>query len=153
MDPDLTALAKTRADATAEPYMLWLDALSEGRSLQQEARLGESGFQQLAEACATPKQFAMLLEALDEHGKEHPEGQGGFTALAEEVNDSPYSLEDWAAAIEYFYDWLEQNGRHASFAVILPYLSCSVEAVASVAERPALIAVLTDMLDEYGFDG
>ncbi|MBC2594361.1 hypothetical protein H5P28_08835 [Ruficoccus amylovorans] len=146
-------LAQARANATGHAYMQWLDALSEGRSLQDEARLGERSFRQLAEACESPRQFAMLVEALDQHAKENPDDANGFTRLAEQVNDSPYDLGEWVEALEYFYDWLEQNQRTGAFSTMLGYLGCSVESLPSLAEKPPLRDLVSDMLDEYGFQG
>ncbi len=146
-------LAQTRAKATGHPYMMWLDALSEGRTLQDEARLSERSFSQLAEACESPRQFAMIIEALDEHAKENPDEPNGFVLLADQVNDSPYGLAEWLEAMEYFYDWLEQNQRTGAFKTMLGYLCCSVESLPSLANKPPLKDLVSDMLDEYGFEG
>lgn len=153
MSPTIETYAQERANATGQPYMGWLDALSEGRSLQEEAHLGERAFRQLVEACETPRQFALMVEALDEHAKEHPGEATGFEILAEQVNHSPYALGDWVEAIEYFYDWLEQNQRQVAFKVMLPFLGCCVESLQGLADKPPLSDLLTDMLDEYGFEG
>lgn len=146
-------LAQARAKATNHAYMMWLDALSEGRTLQGEARLGERSFRQLAEACESPRQFAMIVEALDEHSKEQPDKPNGFALLAEQVNDSPYDLGEWVEALEYFYDWLEQHQRRGAFQTMLGFLGCSVESLPSLAEKPPLKDLAADMLDEYGFQG
>ena len=146
-------LAQARAKATGHDYMSWLDALSEGRTLQEEARLGERSFRQLAEACESPQQFAVVIEALDEHAKENPDSPNGFALLAEQVNDSPYDLGEWVEALDYFYDWLEQHQRHGAFQTILGFLGCSVESLPSLAEKPPLKDLAADMLDEYGFQG
>jgi hypothetical protein len=146
-------LAQARANATGHAYMAWLDALSEGRTLQDEARLGERSFRQLAEACESPRQFAIVIEALDEYAKENPDEPNGFARLAEQVNDSPYDLGEWVEALEYFYDWLEQNQRTGAFKTILGFLGCSVESLPSLADKPPLRDLAADMLDEYGFQG
>lgn len=152
--PDIEELAQEQAGDDKSQYMPWLNALSEGAFLQGEAHLGERAFIQTARACATPKQFSLLVEAFDEHAKEHPYAPTGFNLLADHVDDSPDSLEDWIAAIEYFYDWLAQNNRKSpGLAQMLDYLSCCVEAQKSLPHKEALIHVLTDMLDQYGFEG
>ncbi len=153
MSEELESLARQRASETGEPYMQWLDALSEGRTLQSEAQLGERAFEQLLESCASPRQFAMMMEALDEHAKEHPKRAKGFVLLAEQVDDSPYDLAGWVLAIEYFYDWLKQNKRQAAYESMLAYLGCCVEAVTSKPIKPHLKDLLADMLDEYGYQG
>ncbi|WP_309382980.1 hypothetical protein [Cerasicoccus frondis] len=152
--PNIEELAAQLAGDDKSRYMPWLDALSEGAFLQGEAHLGERAFSLTAEACETPKQFSLLVEAFDEHAKEHPYAPNGFNLLADHVDDSPDSLADWIAAVEYFYDWLAQKNRTSpGLAQILDYLSCCVEAQKSLPHKEALVDVLTDMLDRYGFEG
>lgn len=152
--PNIEEMAAKLAGDDKSLYMAWLDALSEGAFLQGEAHLGERAFWQTAEACATPKQFSLLVEAFDEHAKEHPYAPNGFNLLADHVDDSPDSLSDWIAAIEYFYDWLGQNKRSApGLAQMLEYLSCCVESQANLPHKESLQDVLTDMLDRYGYEG
>lgn len=152
--PEIEVLARERAAGGGGDYMAWLEALSEGAYLQGEAHLGERDFSRTLAACSTPKRFSLLLEAFDEHAKEHPYAPNGFQLLADHVDESPDSLEDWTAAIEYFYDWLAQNQRPApGLAPLLEYLSCCVEAQAGQPDKAQLRDVLADMLDQYGFEG
>ncbi len=152
--PDIEALAAERAAGDKSLYMPWLDALSEGAFLQGEAHLGERAFRLTAEACATPRQFSLLVEAFDAHAKEHPYAPNGFNLLADHVDESPDSIRDWVNAIEYFYDWFEQANRTSpGLAQILEYISCCVEAQKGLPHKEALKDVLSDMLDRYGYEG
>jgi len=148
---DIEELATQQAGDDKSLYMAWLEALSEGEFLQGEAHIGERAFRLSADACETPKQFSLLVEAFDEHAKEHPYAPHGFDLLADHVDDSPYSLESWIVAIEYFYDWLAENKRTSpGFAQLLDYLSCCAESQKDLPQREALRDILADMLDQYG---
>ncbi|GHC01110.1 hypothetical protein [Cerasicoccus arenae] len=152
--PNIEELAEQLADGEKGQYMAWLEALSEGAFLQGEAHLGERAFRISAESCATPKQFSLLVEAFDEHAKEHPYAPNGFNLLADHVDDSPDPLSDWIVAVEYFYDWLAQKGRTSpGLAQILEYISCCVESQKGLPHKESLVNVLTDMLDRYGYEG
>lgn len=152
--PNIEEMASELAGDDKSQYMAWYDALSEGAFLMGEVHLGERAFKLTADACRTPKQFSLLVEAFDEHAKVHPYAPNGFNLLVDHVDDSPDSLSDWIAAIEYFYDWLSQNQRPApGLAQILEYLSCCVESQAQLPHRESLPDVLADMLDRYGFEG
>ncbi len=105
------------------------------------------------EDCRRPEQFRLLMEALAEWRKEHPDEPTGFDLLAESVDESPYSLGEWVESIEYFYDWLGQNQRHANFQSLLGFLHCCVQAAGSGPERLPLKDLLVEMLDTYGFQG
>ncbi|WOO43104.1 hypothetical protein [Rubellicoccus peritrichatus] len=152
--PDIEVIAALRAKETEQPYMGWLDALSEGTSLMKKARLEEQAFNALVAACQKPKQFSLMVEAFDEYSKEHPSRQDGFQLLAEFVDDSTYGLSEWIEALEYFYDWLAQNERETpSLLQLLEYLSCCKEAGSSAPVGFPLQGLLEEMLDRYGYDG
>lgn len=145
--------AAFRAGETQQPYMDWLNALSEGEALMKEAKLDERGFRILATACKSPKQFSLLVEAFDEHSKEHPGEQNGFRLLAGFVDDSQYDLAQWIEALEYFYDWLGQNERKSpDLKLLLEYLSCCAEAGSGAPAGFPLQGLLEEMLDRYGYD-
>jgi len=150
--PDIETLAREKAGDEKAAYMAWLDAFSEGAYLQEDAHLGERAFRQIADACATPRQFSLLVEAFDEHAKEHPGAPNGFHLLAGFVDDSAHGLPEWIAAIEYFYDWLAQNKRSSpGLPPMLEYLACCAEAQAHLPHKESLPDVLSDMLDQYGY--
>lgn len=151
--PDIEKIATECARSREQPYMEWLDALSEGRTLQQEAHLDDRAFGVLVEACVSPRQFSLMVEALDAHAKEHPGETSGFALLAGHADDSPYGLADWIAALEYAYDWLAESGRISpGLKPLLEYISCCVEAAASAPAGYPLTAMVEEMLDRYGME-
>lgn len=152
--PNIEEIASTRAKETEQPYMAWLDALSEGTSLMNEAKLDERAFTGLITASQKPKQLSLMVEALDKHSKEHPEKEGGFAILTSFVDESPYGLAEWIEALEYFYDWFAQNERESpGLSQLLEYLSCCTEAGSNSPVGFPLQGLLEEMLDRYGFDG
>lgn len=150
---DIEQWAKERARQTGEPYMAWLDALSEGQSLQPAARLNDREFRVLLDACPRPRTCSLLMEALDEYAREHPQAVSGFILLADHADDSPYSLTDWAMSLEYLYDWLAQAGRVSpGLKPLLEYIGCCVEAAASAPAGYPLSGLVEEMLDRYGME-
>ena len=147
--PDIAALARQKAEATSHDYMAWLDVFSEGEYLAAETHLGKPAFSKLVRACQSPDQFSLMVEAFDQHAKEHPQGPNGFDLLAEQVDASPYSLADWIAAMETFYGWLSDKRRQAALRSMLGYLTCCSESAANHPIRPALTDLLEEMLQTY----
>lgn len=146
-------MASQRAGQDQAGYMAWLDVLSEAIELKSKADISEAQFKQLFHSCRAPEQLRLLLEALAEWRKEHPNEPNGFALLADFVDESPYGLGEWIEAVEYFYNWLGQKQRCAGLRCMLGYLHCCVEAAGSGPERLPLKDVLTDMLETYGFQG
>ncbi|MEO0794090.1 MAG: hypothetical protein AAFX93_02955 [Verrucomicrobiota bacterium] len=152
--PDIESLADQFAGDDKALYMGWLEALSEGAFLQEEANLGEEGFEMMARACTSPKQFAIIVESFDEHAKEHPDMPNAYQLLVDHVDESNHNLSEWVAALEYFYDWLAQQKQKApGLLSMLEYLSCCAESQSSLPHQESLPDVLTDMLDRYGYEG
>ncbi len=151
--PEIEEIARARSQANDHSYMEWLNALSEGASLQREAHLDDRAFMALVGACLSPRQFSLMVESLDEYAKEHPGEGSGFVLLAGYADDSPYGLGDWVAALEYAYDWLAESGRVSpGLKPLLEYISCCVEAAASAPAGYPLTGMVEEMLDRYGME-
>jgi hypothetical protein len=151
--PKAEDLARLRADATGEAYMQWLDALEEGLVLAQVSRLVGTQFATLANACSSPAQFSLMIEAFHEHRKENPSGHSGYQLLVDQVDDSAFSLSEWVEACERIYSWLANNDRSAPLETILGYLRCSAEYVSTTFPHENLGEIVSEMLDNFGFDG
>lgn len=153
MSPTFEKIARERSEATRQPYMAWLDALSEGQSLMSQAHLDERSLGILANHCQSPRQLSLIVEAIDAHAKEHPDEHSGFVELAQHADDSPYAMAEWIEAIEYFYDWLAQNNRSSpGIRNLLQYLDCCKQAGSSAPPGYPLVALLEEMLDRYGLE-
>jgi hypothetical protein len=68
------------------------------------------------------------------------------------VDDSTFSLGQWIDAFIQLEQWLEAQGRRASFDDQLGYVHCACEAAGNGANLTTLAAVVAEMLDDYGFE-
>lgn len=119
-----------------------LKALDAGASPKTVACLIE-GFQ-------SPRVFDSLLASV----AEEETGLDGFLEkLQTLVDGSAFDLASWLAALEIVKAFLLQSGRFASSASMLGYLQCSAEFGDSPGGRDGLVAIVTSMLDQYGFEG
>ncbi|WP_146209367.1 hypothetical protein [Coraliomargarita sinensis] len=73
-------------------------------------------------------------------------------ALVDAVDESPYSLRQWVDAFIVVGQWLDARGLRASFQDQLGYVSCACEAAGAGANLTTLSGVVTEMLDDYGFE-
>lgn len=150
---DIEDLARSRAEVTHTPYMAWLDAFSEGKSLKEQALINENAFIALAGSCQQPRQFSLLMEAFHESAKEHPEEGSGFDLITRYADESNYGLAEWVEALEYVYDWLGQAKRVSpGLKPLLQYIGCCQEAATSAPAGYPLAGMVEEMLDRYGMD-
>jgi hypothetical protein len=77
--------------------------------------------------------------------------QGTLMALLDAVDDSPYSLSQWIDAFIVVGQWMEVRGLRASFGDQLGYVHCACESAGTGANLTTLSAVVSEMLDDYGF--
>jgi len=151
--PDLQKIAQWRSECTGDSYMAWLNALSEGEQLLETGDLSGQDYEVLAEACSSPEKFSLVVEAVELHGREHPDAESGYDLLAKAADGSPFGLDGWVDALDYFYAWLADRHRTVQYETMLHYLNCVSEAVMSRPQphQPTLTEALEEMLDEYGF--
>jgi hypothetical protein len=76
-----------------------------------------------------------------------------FQRLAQSVDNSPYSIGGWTAALELFAKWLEDHSSRCDLATQLGYLDCCVAAIQNKPTPPPLKDLLEEMLFLHGFDG
>lgn len=82
----------------------------------------------------------------------HLGGPVTTAALLEAVDDSSFSLAAWIDAFIILEQWLEVRGRHAAFEDQLGYVHCACEAAGAGVSLTTLAAVVSEMLDDYGFE-
>jgi len=72
----------------------------------------------------------------------------------EEVDDSDYSLKDWAEAFVAFKDWLLQDSNDPvmNFVNMLGYLHCCQFMISENLDRPNLQSIVNQCLTDYGYD-
>lgn len=72
--------------------------------------------------------------------------------LLDEVNDSHYSLRQWIDALIVMGHWLDSRGLAASLQDRIGYVCCASAAAGAGANLTPLSALVSDMLDDYGFE-
>lgn len=78
--------------------------------------------------------------------------RGSVRALLDVVDESAYSLRQWVDAFMVVGQWLHARGLRASFQDQLGYVSCACEAAGAGANLTTLTAIVSEMLDEHGFE-
>lgn len=151
--PRREILAQECAKANGEDFVVWMDAFNEGYELAKEAHIDPDAFNNIVHACNDTKRFCLMMEAFSEHAKENPEGENAFNLLLRHVRASKFDLPSWMISIEYFYNWLDQNNRHASLINILGFIKgCeSSKSSGDISIKLNLKELLTRMLDRYGY--
>ncbi len=70
-----------------------------------------------------------------------------------QIDDSDYSVHDWAEALQTFDQWLtQQNISNRPVVDMVDYLHCCATMQGVNIEAAALSEVLKDALDQFGFD-
>lgn len=78
--------------------------------------------------------------------------QQSVCALLDAVDDSPYSLRQWVDAFIVVGQWMDARGLRAGFQDQLGYVHCACEAAGAGANLTPLAALVSEMLDSYGFE-
>lgn len=79
--------------------------------------------------------------------------QESVSTLLEVVDESPYSLRHWVDALIVLGQWMQVRGLRATLQDQLGYVGCACEAAGSGANLTTLPAIVSEMLDEHGFEG
>jgi hypothetical protein len=96
-------------------------------------------------------EFSELLNERIESLSES-EAQDLIKKLSLHIDDSPYTSEEWSAAIHTVLDWLQSSNLKSSFQDILSYLSCCSESQDKTGLHLDFTKVVTDFLNESGFE-
>lgn len=73
--------------------------------------------------------------------------------LFEKVDESDYSLRDWAEALVVFDRWLAQKGvSERPHTAMLGYIHCCTMLNAPQISLPSLKVIVNQSLTEYGFE-
>ena len=70
----------------------------------------------------------------------------------EEVDESPFSIEQWFQSFGVIEDWLLGHKARAKVVDQLGYVSCAGWTVATSFAETALPEVVSEMLSEHGFE-
>jgi len=73
--------------------------------------------------------------------------------LLDQVDESPYSLQEWEESLRYFQGWLQKQARTAELETMVGYINCCIASIQQTPGLPNLKDTLADMLEHHGFDG
>ncbi len=150
---DVRSLASQKHAETHDSKTAWIMALESARQSLKFIEIDYQSLEHLALANRSPTQFTIMTRLIYQYGKSHPNGTLISDVIFQYVNESPFSLSDWMSAIEYFYNWLEEQGRKIDFLPMLKYLACCVAAPDASEAGQTLTSLITDMLQVHGYEG
>ena len=78
---------------------------------------------------------------------------GFFAILARDVDESPYSLEEWVEAHLAFARWEQENSRTLTVEQKQEYLNCCIAGTKASAPMGSLIDILMHFIEAYGVTG
>jgi hypothetical protein len=150
---DVRVLAARKHAESGHDEVDWLRALESARQSLKFVEIDYESLERIALASRTPAQFTLLTRLIYQYGKSHPNGDLISEVILKYASESPFSLSDWLAAIEYFHGWLEQNGRKIDFLPMLKYLECCIAAPDARESGQTFVALIEDMLKVSGYEG
>lgn len=150
--PEIEKLAEERSKATGESFINWYDALSKGMALACDSKIDPDAFLMMSNSSSKSSQFLLFMEALNAYSKENPYGTNAFNLVSCYIDRSSYSLQDWVEVIDYFYNWLAKNCRHASLISVLGYvLGCAENREFVILNDFDFVDIVEKVLGTYGF--
>ena len=117
-------------------------------------RLSVSGisavqFAHLAKNMPTPTLAGRLADTI--RPEQDPEAI--CSEFLESVDRSNFELGEWMSSLDILFAWLAREGRTTTMKVATGFISCSEEAVGSTDRFANLSATVSEMLDNFGFEG
>ena len=119
-------------------------------SLQRLSPLvGDSVATEIALASRSENEFEVFLKSLSE--VENP--AQSVAMMFDEVNESPFSLNEWIDSIFILNEYSRTQRVAANFETYVGYIVCCGELVEAKPGEMPLIEVVSDMLKTHGFTG
>ena len=78
------------------------------------------------------------------------EGSSVWQTLLQNVDESDFSLIDWAESLVALDEWLDQKGLALSTMDRLGYISCAAKSVSNSSIMSHLPSLVHDFLEQYG---
>jgi|GEM_PF-6604713 len=84
----------------------------------------------------------------------HPNGpEEGRLDFEKQVDDSPYTSDEFIDALQFFQAWLKKRNRPVDLKCMLGYLNCCIEESSRIPGQLNLVGLLELMLEEHGYEG
>jgi hypothetical protein len=133
----LNTIAKSRAGGSTSLERQWVLALQRLAS----TGLGDAELEKIAASAASPSSVSRLARLFSEDDV-------SATELFLKCDASHHGLDQWMAALDALYAWLEKSSRRENLSKCLGYVACTSEAMPDADLSWAVVA----MLDQYGMD-
>lgn len=143
-------LAAEKAKRTSIAEKEWADVLQRGLQGLRGQDVELEGLEQVAQACSTPRQFALMVRLISQHCRGHGQGKKVFELIRQNVSTTVFSLAEWIESLEYFTDWLEKNGEQIDFLNMLNYLQCCTHLPDAKTPGAKLKPTLVESIQKFG---
>jgi hypothetical protein len=140
-------------DIIAEKGEEWRATLEYARVTIPVQFLSDRNLIRLTKGAATIAQTELMVRLLFQDSKARPVGVSGIEYFFTVVDRSNYSLGAWLAAITYFTDWLQKEGRTTPFPKMLGYLQCCEDSPENKDIEHHLVDLVEDMIKTHGYIG
>ncbi|GEM_PF-4468098 len=128
----------------------WSDVLRRGLEGLRGQDVEPEGLAQIARACRTPKQFALMVRLISQHCRATGTGKEIFELIRKHRDQAVFSLTEWMDALDTFTDWLESNHHNLDFLNMLNYIQCATLLPEAKSPGAHLEEVLLFSIEKYG---
>lgn len=123
------------------------------RSYFKQQEISDEMLQKIAEASESLEVFQLVIKECYREAQTHPDRARPFKTLINYCDNSIYSLKEWITTYHYFFQYLQKNGRHENFLMMLGYMQCSAVSPENKDIKHDFKDILEAMLETYGFTG
>jgi hypothetical protein len=146
-------LARELSTRTGEPEAAWSAALQSCRQSLRVSDLQDEELQLLARAALRLEHFVTLSRLLYQYSHAHPGKKRGYLLFVDSVNQSPFGLSDWMAALQRLHDYAVKAGRKIEFPHLRAYLVCCIYSPEASTPGITLLSIVGEMLNFAGYEG
>ena len=139
--------------AKSDQRELWTKSLENARSILHARDISDSDLNKILSSSKDPHKFNTLIKLVYTYTRSNPNGSAAVKHLFLKVDSSHYTMTDWIDAISLFEDWLSKKGRKTTWDMMLGYLACCTESPENKDIKHEFLEILSDMLEEHGFEG
>lgn len=143
-------LAAEKASKSKASAVEWADVLQRGLEGLRGQDIDLEGLEQIARACSSPRQFALMVRLISHHCRTHGQGRKVFDVIKKHISMTVFSLSEWIDSLEYFGDWLDENGHSLDFLNMLNYLQCCTQLPDAKTPGAKLKPMLEEAIDKFG---
>lgn len=146
-------LARELSAKTGDPEAAWSAALRSCRQSLRATDLLDAELELLARDSVRLEHFVTLSRLLYQYAHSHPGKKRGALLFLDAVNQSPFGLADWLAALHRLHQYAVTHGRKIEFPHLREYLTCCIYSPETRTPGITLQSIVSEMLDFAGYEG